>query len=416
MKKLFVYLLLIYLPVFSQTGDWTSIGPTDVKVNDYANLFESQYFEVLCTDNGIVLLDGYNWYEFTYGGMPCNEAVQLDSNNILIAMGDGTFSDGIYKFDLTTHQFEVQEWALKPHFIIYCPVINMYYAGCQIGLLNSTNGINWSYDSTYYNQNCIAMASCEDHLVLSTMEPDSSAHAIYFSSDGGVTWNDASIGSPWISDFNFMEDGSLYGIFPNNSYSSGLWKSTDYGYSWGVEFWSVGMSNVHFNHYLFVGWNENLRGDDGVAIWDDSTSTLIFINEGLPNHTINDLAHNKLIFCINVVACTDSGAYMNCEPVVDVNDNITVNQFNLGQNFPNPFNPTTTIKYQIPEVSFVTLKVYDMLGNEIETLVNEEKPVGAYEVEFNSHSGEVRNLPSGIYFYRLQAGYFIQTKKMVLLR
>ena len=411
MKKLFIFLLLCSLPVFSKTGEWTSIGPTDVKVNDYANLFESQYFEVLCTDNGIVLLDGSNYYEFTYGGMPCNESIQLDSNNILIAMGDGTFSDGIYKFDLTTHQFEVQEWALKPHFIIYCPVLNMYYAGCQIGLLYSSNGLNWTFDSTYYNQNCIAMAFCENHLVLSTMEPDSSAYSIYFSNDGGVTWNDASIGSPWISDFYFMEDGSLYGIFPNNSFSSGLWKSTDYGYTWGVEFWSAGMSNVHFNHYLFVGWNENLGGGDGVAIWNANTSALNFINDGLPHHTIQDLAHNKLIFCINVVACTDSGAYMNCEPVVNVNDNITINQFNLSQNYPNPFNPYTTIEFELANDEFVELKVCDILGSEVQTLVRENKKMGHYKYRFNAS-----NLQSGVYFYRLQAGDFIQTKKMVLMK
>jgi len=94
------------------------------------------------------------------------------------------------------------------------------------------------------------------------------------------------------------------------------------------------------------------------------------------------------------------------------------NIFSLEQNYPNPFNPSTTIRYEIPEQSFVTIKVYDILGNEITTLVNEEKAAGNYEVEFNtsSHSGNVRNLTSGIYFYRLQAGSFIETKKMILMK
>ena len=83
----------------------------------------------------------------------------------------------------------------------------------------------------------------------------------------------------------------------------------------------------------------------------------------------------------------------------------------LVQNYPNPFNPTTTIKYQIPELSFVTLKVYDVLGREVAILVNEKKSVGSYEVEFNATS-----LPSGVYFYRLQAGSFVETKKMVLMK
>ena len=86
-------------------------------------------------------------------------------------------------------------------------------------------------------------------------------------------------------------------------------------------------------------------------------------------------------------------------------------EFLLAQNYPNPFNPTTTIKYQIPELSFVTPKIYNVLGREIATLVNQEKPVGEYEVEFNATS-----LPSGIYFYRLKAGEFVETKKMLLIK
>jgi len=90
---------------------------------------------------------------------------------------------------------------------------------------------------------------------------------------------------------------------------------------------------------------------------------------------------------------------------------IQASDYSLYQNYPNPFNPNTKIKYSMPKLSYVAIKVFDILGNEIETLVNEEKPNGIYEVDFNA-----KNLPSGVYFYRLQAGDFIETKKMVLLR
>jgi hypothetical protein len=94
-------------------------------------------------------------------------------------------------------------------------------------------------------------------------------------------------------------------------------------------------------------------------------------------------------------------------------------QYSFSQNYPNPFNPVTKIKYSIPSVTLrqaqndilVTLKVYDILGREVATLVNEEKPAGEYEVEFNA-----ANLPSGIYFYQLKAGNYSETKKMVLLK
>jgi len=85
--------------------------------------------------------------------------------------------------------------------------------------------------------------------------------------------------------------------------------------------------------------------------------------------------------------------------------------FSLEQNYPNPFNPTTKIKYQIANAGFVNMRVYDVLGNEVATLVNEEKAAGNYVVEFDGST-----LTSGIYFYKLQAGIFIETKKMVLLR
>ncbi len=87
-----------------------------------------------------------------------------------------------------------------------------------------------------------------------------------------------------------------------------------------------------------------------------------------------------------------------------------VSTYSLSNNYPNPFNPSTKIKYSIPQSSNVTIKVFDILGNEIETLVNEEKPVGSYEITWYA-----ANLPSGVYFYTINAGSFIETKKMILL-
>jgi hypothetical protein len=86
-------------------------------------------------------------------------------------------------------------------------------------------------------------------------------------------------------------------------------------------------------------------------------------------------------------------------------------EYSLAQNYPNPFNPVTTIKYGILERSFVELKLFDILGREIEVLVNEEQDVAFYEIQFNA-----AELSSGIYFYRLQAGDFVKTKKMMLLK
>ena len=91
------------------------------------------------------------------------------------------------------------------------------------------------------------------------------------------------------------------------------------------------------------------------------------------------------------------------------------NQISLLQNYPNPFNPTTKISWQSPIGSWQTLKIFDMLGSEVATLVNEYRTAGEYEVEFSAIGGG-SNLPSGIYFYQLKASNFVETKKMILLK
>jgi hypothetical protein len=99
-------------------------------------------------------------------------------------------------------------------------------------------------------------------------------------------------------------------------------------------------------------------------------------------------------------------------PITSIEDELQLpTKFTLMQNYPNPFNPNTKIKYSIPQSSNVRIKVFDILGNEIETLVNEEKPVGTYELTWYAEG-----LPSGVYFYQLKAGDFIETKKMVLVK
>jgi len=128
-------------------------------------------------------------------------------------------------------------------------------------------------------------------------------------------------------------------------------------------------------------------------------------------------------FSSKLIGTVINGTVYGDTTVVSV-ENETPNlptEFSLSQNYPNPFNPTTKIRYEIPgqaqnDNMLVTLKVYDVLGNEVATLINEEKPAGSYEVEFNGS-----NLTSGVYFYQLRAGSpkgqaFIQTKKMLLIK
>lgn len=159
----------------------------------------------------------------------------------------------------------------------------------------------------------------------------------------------------------------------------------------------------------WIGMNEGLVKYDDVT-WDLYTMS----NSGLPSNIVNSIALDNLG---NKWIVTSEGlAVFNENGIVSVEDEIVSNRvvpkkYFLYQNYPNPFNPSTKIKYSIPKQSNVTIKVYDILGSEVATLVNKEQLQGRYEVEFKGNK-----LTSGIYFYRLQAGDFVETKKMLLMR
>jgi len=158
-----------------------------------------------------------------------------------------------------------------------------------------------------------------------------------------------------------------------------------------------------------------------------STNDSIWIAPG--NWIVQDIlsANNVDLSLLGIDPFTIPGleTKLTDEIVVSVaNEEPVPTTFSLEQNYPNPFNPSTKIRYTIPSVianevkqsQLVTLKVFDILGNEVATLVDEEKPAGSYEVEFNSHSGEVRNLTSGVYYYRINASGYSETRKMILLK
>jgi Secretion system C-terminal sorting domain len=125
------------------------------------------------------------------------------------------------------------------------------------------------------------------------------------------------------------------------------------------------------------------------------------IVDGTPSHVDTGVVPIRAIFCISHPGVSTYVPAQHLAPVT----------FSLAQNYPNPFNPTTMINYQLAVNSFVTLKVFDILGREIKSLVNEHQTAGAHSVAFDAST-----LASGVYFYTMEAGEFVQTRKLVLLK
>ncbi len=126
---------------------------------------------------------------------------------------------------------------------------------------------------------------------------------------------------------------------------------------------------------------------------------------------LNNISHSgNIIYRLKQIDYNGTYKYSK---EISVNFNSVPEEYSLLQNYPNPFNPTTVIKYSVKENTQVVLKVFDILGREVSTLINEEKQPGAYTVNFDAAAA---GLSSGTYFYTIKAGNFVQTKKMLLLK
>jgi hypothetical protein len=189
-----------------------------------------------------------------------------------------------------------------------------------------------------------------------------------------------------------------------------------------------------YAYEIMVKANTPGERDGRIAFWLDGELIADFLNirlrdttdlkidrVGIDLHIKNNIMSVAKKWYDNVVIATSYiGPMMSTTDIKEPPENL-VDNFQLFQNYPNPFNPTTTLSFVVAHSSFVSIKVFNVLGNEIATLVDEEKSKGVYAVKFSAKGGSVSggdgyNLSSGIYFVQLQSGSFIQTIKMMLMK
>jgi photosystem II stability/assembly factor-like uncharacterized protein len=252
---------------------------------------------------------------------------------------------------------------------------------------------------------------------------------IYKTTNSGASWvviNDTT----WLMVLKGYNDNIFIAEAANNPPYGTIHRSIDGGQTWESQQWN------------FLDWALDIEFIPGnpSKVWCGSNS-LAFSNDTgktwveefyLEYNAIYDMVftdeNSGWIYAggggtLTNMYRTTNGGHGGIVSVEESDQELNPAEFNLGQNYPNPFNPSTLIQYTIGSRQFVTLKVYDVLGNEIATLVNEELSPGEYEVEFSPESS-IKNPASGIYFYTLRAGDpstssgrgFIQTKKMILLK
>lgn len=384
-------------------------------------------------------------------------ALAVSANNILYA---GTGSGGIYsttdegstwtQISSAFQSFDVRSLCFNPS--------GEFFAGTfGGGVYKSTDGgtnwtaINGSGGSQLTNLNVYAITALNNNVILAGTNGD----GIFISIDDGSTWNPASITSALVNAevFTFEKDknGNIYaGTNGSITNAGGVVLSTDNGSSWT----STGLANINvlsltlgLNNKLFAGsdygaglfsstnqgktWSSPALSSNKILALSMNQSGTLFagtdangVYSSIDNGTnwIQDTSNLTDLYVMSL-AVDNNGILFSgtdAEGVFRTGNGSTAvkNQqsnlptsYTLYQNYPNPFNPTTIISYSVPKSSLVTIIVFDVLGREVETLVNEQKIPGNYNITFNAS-----RLASGVYLYRMQAGSFVQTKKVILMK
>jgi len=405
-------LLILTIPAFSY--EWQSYGPTDIEAYNFYVWGGGIAYEIICTSEGLLVNQDGIWELYSYSNLPVwdVEKVTMATADLLVVMGNGTYSDGVYRFNFINHEFMLDEYFIHPEFIEYFPAESSYYVGGEQGLMKSEDGATWVDVEFFEEKYCYDMVAYENHYVVSTDE------GVFYSNDSGVNWF-SSESYESIRDMTFSYYGTLYGIFPDESWSSGLWSSNDFGQTWDVEFWSVNLNSVGFDcsQTLFVGWDEANAEMEGVASWTPDIWELSYFNEGLPNFNINEVMSHPLLDCINMLCCTDAGMYLLTDYQTS-SDEFTLqsDDFEL-YNYPNPFNPSTEIRFTTKDAEDANIEIYNTKGQIVKFYPIPSSSLSLINsTTWNGTDQNNKPVPSGIYFYKLKVGKEEQTRKMVLMK
>ncbi|HET7153550.1 MAG TPA: T9SS type A sorting domain-containing protein, partial [Candidatus Kapabacteria bacterium] len=290
------------------------------------------------------------------------------------------------------------------------PINAMGISGNDIYIYSQSNGVLrssdcgnvWSELDSGLHYNVFSLAVVGNDIFAGTYG------GVYIIRNNGTVWDSVNTGLPGFPVLKLAVDGNaLYA----GTDSGGVYRTSDEGAHWTAI--NNGLTNsvvraiYAHNGNLFAGTNEGVFfSSDGGGDWQAE-------NSGMGDTLILSLnSDGKYIYA----GTADAGVYRR--PLSDfginaVNDSLPVlpAQFSLLQNYPNPFDAATTISYLLPEASHVMLKVYNAIGEEVATLVNEENTAGEHSATFSAH-----DLQNGMYFYKLTAGKYAQTGKMAVVK
>jgi hypothetical protein len=358
-------------------------------------------------------------------------------------------TDGGISWEADTRLANDSGYSVYPSVSVSGSVVHVVWADNRDGNLeiyykhSTDGGSSWETDTRLTSNSAVSEYSSVSvsgsvvHVVWNDNRDGNTEIYYKRSTDGGVSWGEDTrltnasdvSANPCVA----VSDSVVHVVWNDNRDGNAeiyYKRSTNSGENWGADTRLTNNSNM--SRYSSI----SVSGSVVHLVWEDTRDGNLEIyykrstNGGSNWGTDTQLTSNSGNSGISSVSVSGSVVHVvwsdnrDGNPEIyykrDPTGNITgienigseiLDEFQLFQNYPNPFNPSTTISYQLPVSGPVTINVYDLLGREVATLLNEEKSAGSYEVNFNASI-----LSSGIYFYKLQAGVFVETKKMILIK
>jgi ligand-binding sensor domain-containing protein len=402
--------------------NWTNLKTDDgLPGNEINSLAEDKNGNLWFAINGysgagyLTKYDGINWT--TYSFAPDDIAsMEIDNYGNVWC---GTYGDGLYKYNGSIWNHFTMGNGLSNDLVTSLTIDSTgnIWCGATNGGLSKYDGLNWTIYST------------SDGLIYNDIYSilcDNDGNLWYGTSNGiskfdGVNWDSftSSNGLPfdWAVSLSLKKSGNLVALIRDYGfgayiceYNGQSWITTEIPYELAENVILSLKIDDNDNH-----WISTLRG--GIIGYDGTQWTSYSTKEGLLYNEIRSiLTDNKG----NLWIATFEGLSMIPSRTTDIDDfenqNITLNSFLLFQNYPNPFNHVTIIKYQLLKKINVTLKVYNLIGQEIKTLVSKKQPAGFYSVKWDGTNDYGNKVPSSVYIYRMKAGDIVQSKKLVLVK
>ena len=410
MKKAFLFvvflcgMLLLFFPTITQ-AQWvkTSINSSITGGRCFATCSNgaggTNFF--VGTNGGVYLStnNGSSWSLQDSGFYDVTSLVGLDTNLIAVESANEIWVSTNFG---TSWNYS---FSFENSFAIAANGSDIFLGEWEYGIYISTDiGSTWHQkDNGLTNYIVLSFAFIGQNIFAATED------GVCLSTDNGNSWTAVDNGLPSPTFFGILNVSALTAS-GNNLFAevnNTVYLSTDNGSSWN------GLTGISSVNVLTASGNTVFAGTDvGVYLSSNNGISWIPANTGLSDISTLSLA----VMGTNLfVQTSDNNVWMRplselITAVKGKEDQLPA-QFRLDQNYPNPFNPSTTINYSIPKAGLVTLKVYDVLGKEVATLVNEEEPSGNYHVQFNTSK-----LASGVYLYRLSEGNSVMTKKLILLK